>query len=479
MTETAVVTEESLARDLAERFQHNPLEATKETVESEFTAPDTGNIFDFDENFQTKIAACALKDAQFNHRTEGLIRPEYFQNIYEATLVNIALRYYQKYKRCPDVTTLVQLIKQDVQNRIIQKDMVSGVRETLKILLQVDIGDVDFVVDSVAEFAQHQAMELALVESAELLLKRDFKKIGKLMQKALDVGAAEKLQEYDYFAKIEERTQRRREEQAFGDRRPNSITTGVKTLDKRLYRKGWGRKELSVLMGAPKSGKSTGLAFFAKNAALAGYNVLYVTLEVSTEITTDRLDACLSAIPMMDLPGSMHEAHRKIESLAQKSTTGKFYIEEFPSGALTPSQLRRVIQRYKSQGIVFDLLVVDYLDIMAPDRWTDNDIANSKQVWVDVRAIAQTENLAILSATQTNREGAKAKVATMTHAAEDFNKIRIADLVVSINATDEEKAVNEARLFFAASRNQRGNFCLRIKQDLEAMNFLKDVLREE
>ncbi|TOK02641.1 DNA helicase, partial [Vibrio parahaemolyticus] len=82
------------------------------------------------------------------------------------------------------------------------------------------------------------------------------------------------------------------------------------------------------------------------------------------------------------------------------------------------------------------------------------------------RAIAQREELAILSATQTNREGHKSVTAKAEHAAEDFNKIRTADLVISINATEEEMAKGEARLFFAASRNQKGEFTMRIKRDL-------------
>ncbi|MFP3325107.1 hypothetical protein R0K05_18780, partial [Planococcus sp. SIMBA_160] len=70
----------------------------------------------------------------------------------------------------------------------------------------------------------------------------------------------------------------------------------------------------------------------------------------------------------------------------------------------------------------------------------------------------------------------RSSVATMTDVAEDFNKIRIADLVISINKTEEEKAAQEARLYFAASRNQRGDITIRIKQDLEKMKFLTKIL---
>ncbi|BBI61622.1 hypothetical protein HSBAA_29280 [Vreelandella sulfidaeris] len=113
---------------------------------------------------------------------------------------------------------------------------------------------------------------------------------------------------------------------------------------------------------------------------------------------------------------------------------------------------------------------------MAPDFRTQDPIENSKSIYVGLRAIAMQYDVALLTATQTNREGARSSVATMTDVAEDFNKIRIADLVISINKTEEEKANQEARLYFAASRNQRSDITIRIKQDLERMQFLTKIL---
>jgi replicative DNA helicase len=86
------------------------------------------------------------------------------------------------------------------------------------------------------------------------------------------------------------------------------------------------------------------------------------------------------------------------------------------------------------------------------------------------------EHIALLTATQTNREGAKAAVAKMTDVADDFNKIRIADVVISINKTDEERANNEARLFFAAMRNGPSGFALKVRQDVDRMIFIKDII---
>ena len=48
--------------------------------------------------------------------------------------------------------------------------------------------------------------------------------------------------------------------------------------------------------------------------------------------------------------------------------------------------------------------------------------------------------------------------------------------MISINKTEEEQQNEEARLYFAASRNQAGGFTIKIKQDLARMQFCLAVL---
>ena len=173
------------------------------------------------------------------------------------------------------------------------------------------------------------------------------------------------------------------------------------------------------------------------------------------------------------------EKTRKHVKQVFMKNAGKFIIQEFPSGSMKVSDLRRLIERFKSKGIVFDLVVVDYADLMQPERMTDSTTENSKSVYVNLRGLAMQEGFALLTATQTNREGAKKAVATATDVAEDFNKIRIADVVISLNKTDEEKKLNECRLHFAACRNQAGGFTVRIRQEIEKMKFFAEYLGED
>lgn len=114
---------------------------------------------------------------------------------------------------------------------------------------------------------------------------------------------------------------------------------------------------------------------------------------------------------------------------------------------------------------------------MAPDRvYKDDAIRESASIGMGLRSLAKDEDLAVITAIQSNRDGMKASLAKAEHAAEDFNKVRLADAMFSINASDEEKENGEARLFMAAVRNMAGGYVLNIEQDLATATFITKVL---
>lgn len=466
---------ESIAAQVVNAMSEKPVAPPAPKPEIELVAPEnTGEAqYGFDETFQGKIAALVLRDPAFVARTDGLISPNYFVNSADATLVNISLTYFRKYKRLPDTSTLRVLIQDAIKAKIIRKDMISDIKEAIRRVYTTNIADRDFVIDKIAEFAQYQALERAILKSVDLLSKRKIGEIVKEIQAATMVGASDDLGVYDYWDMVQARTQIR-DERAAGIIPPKGVPSGIRALDAALLHSGWGRRELSVIMGGAKMGKSMALGEFSKNASLLGFNVLYITLEVDSEILADRLDANLSGYMMRELVEKSRDVQEQVKRAAAKA--GKLLMHRYAPGTLTPADIRRLMERYKAKGIKFDLITVDYADLMIPDWRTNDPIENSKNVWTGLRAIAVEEDLALLTATQTNRDGFKASVAKAEHVADDFNKIRIADIVISINRTEEEKLRNEARLHFAASRNQSDSFSLRINQDLERGRFITRII---
>lgn len=434
--------------------------------------------YDFSENIQDELVFYIATDTVFLKRTEGLLSPDYFDNLASATLVGIALEHYKNYRVAINLKTLIQEVKNKVASKIIRDDIKDLIKDKInEIFTSPKTVAKEKLIDDVAKFAKHQAVKKAIENSYNKLDSGDYDFIENAMQKALSVGSSSEFETYSYFDELTNRIETRKQK-LLGATSYNGITTGIIDLDNILRSKGWAKKELSLLMGGPKSGKTMGLANFACNAAIAGFNVLYVTLEVSPEIISERCDANLADIKINDLglDVSTIQSTEEAIKLAMRGA-GVLDIQEFPTGTMRPSDLRRLIEKRESEMMKnYDLVVVDYADIMQSERRHTEKRDALTSIYEDLRAIAQVYNVAVLTATQTNREGIKAKVADMTHVAEDIGKIRTADIVISINFTDEERMSNEARLFFAASRTGESDITLKIKRDVAKGKFITKVL---
>lgn len=440
------------------------LTAPSSSLESD--NPEGTAIFDFSEEFQTRLAALSLRDTSFLRRTDGIIKPDYFGNIYEAILVNISLNYFERYRQSPrGKAEWIELLKEAKKDNRIRKEMLPGVIEKLKEVFTADISGSEYAAEKCGQFARHQAIINALPHIITLVTEKGkIDEAAQVAKKAFDVGAHEEAEEIDFFGDIENRTQYRKDVIA-GKIAGVGIPTGIAKFDNLLHHKGLGRKELTAFMGGAKRGKSIWLGEIGARFSMNGANVLYITLELSKEIVALRLDANLSNTNISDVDASLFSVEKAL--LAKRTAkNGLFKIVEYPSGTFKPSALRRLIEKYKSDGLVFDAIFVDYADIMAPDHNYGTEVENSKSIWLALRAIAQEEDVAMVTATQTTRGGHEASTAKASDVASDFNKVRIADLLISINSTEEERADGIARLFFAASRNQAGDFCLKIEQDL-------------
>lgn len=438
--------------------------------------------YEFDAATQTELVSCLMFDHDFLNRAADLVRSEYFEDGVERGFVRLALDHQAKYREAPSLTVWGELIKEAFKAKppMWRDDMKVDVIAKMREVAKLTVRSRPWLLDKIGEFAKQQEIVNALIEAASAVGKMTdperFEKIERRMTAAFRVGSAEAEEDdYDFFKRIGERTAERLLVAA-GGRPKTGITTGIRELDELLNpHAGWGRKELSLLMGGAKSTKSFSLTSFAGAAVLAGKNVLLVTLENSKEIQSNRLDAFFSAVGMSDHLRMPHTVEGNINAVAAAVGTGILRIREYPTGTFRPKDLDRLIDEYKVKGIKFDLVVIDYLDIMAPDRAYDQERDASKEIFTRVRGIAGRENLALLSATQTNREGNKAATATGTHVSEDFNRVRIADLVISVNRTEDEKKAHKARYYIALARNTEDGITVFVKQDLNMGKAMAEV----
>ena len=99
------------------------------------------------------------------------------------------------------------------------------------------------------------------------------------------------------------------------------------------------------------------------------------------------------------------------------------------------------------------MVLVDYADLLRPTRSSSEKRHELEETYEGLRGLAQTYEIPIWTASQTNRSGLNAEVITMEAISEAFNKCFVADFIFSLSRTVQDKQANKGRLFIAKNRN--------------------------
>lgn len=199
----------------------------------------------------------------------------------------------------------------------------------------------------------------------------------------------------------------------------NKIPTGWETLNG-LLGGGLDRKTLNVLMAQTNGGKSLWMQNFAMYAANKGYNVVYISLEMSEKKVMKRLGAMRLRIPIKDYDEVSKDREYmkdRISRLQQmqsdrsdlfNESLGKIYVKEFPTGTLDTVELEAYLKRVEEvSGKKVDLCIVDYIALMRDSKVSKSDntlYIKGKNIAEGLRSIGQKMDLAMLTATQISKD---------------------------------------------------------------------------
>lgn len=188
---------------------------------------------------------------------------------------------------------------------------------------------------------------------------------------------------------------------------------------------------------------------FAFKSADLGFNVLYVTLEMSERKVLKRIGSMRLKIPINDYDKISMDTNfikKKISSLGGtsvrggdlfKNKIGKIYTKFWAAGTATIPDIDNYIQKLQQKkSIKFDLLIIDYITLIAPTK------GNAESLYLKGKHLA--EGLRALGAKY------KAPIITGIQVAKDaWNSVDI-----TLGSVPESKAIAEtADTFFAIIRN--------------------------
>ena len=192
------------------------------------------------------------------------------------------------------------------------------------------------------------------------------------------------------------------------DDQAKAIATGVAGIDDCLCG-GFRPGDLGVIAALTGVGKSAMLAFMMRNAAEQGKRILLVSCEMSDVQNAERFMASISGIPLEQI--MRRETLNTEQNIALSDGMERFHPENIrviSSGTETVASVRRAAQRMQ-MSIGLDLVIVDYLQRLRPERNAGNKAEDVGAIAAGLKSLAVDLNVPVLTAAQFNREAARAR----------------------------------------------------------------------
>jgi hypothetical protein len=143
---------------------------------------------------------------------------------------------------------------------------------------------------------------------------------------------------------------------------------------------------------------------------------------------------------------------RVLEKTAHKDSLLR--LKCTPNSTTSISDIDADIEEHVRNGFVPDVVVIDYMDILAPEPGSGHDDARHRinENWKAGRRLSQKHHVLALSATQSDAASYDQRRITRKNFSEDKRKIAHVTGMPAINQTDEEKNQGVFRLNWVALR---------------------------
>jgi replicative DNA helicase len=378
--------------------------------------------------FQTKVIAALLTHKDFLININDILSDEYFDSNSTKWIINEILRYYNKY-HCNISMDILKVELKKIDNEVLQ----ISIKEQLREAYRLSEEDLQYVMEEFSNFCKNQQLKKALLTSVDFLNAGDYDSIRTMIDNALKAGQDKNIG-HEYDKDIETRyRENSRNVIPFPWESFNDITQG-----------GYGGGDLVLIFGNPKGGKSWAVMSMAAHAVKLGYNVVFYALELGETYVGKRFDAIFSQIPVDDLDNKRKYIENVVSNLP-----GKLVIKEYsPKRA----NLNTIESHLSKLDFKPDVIFIDYLDLLSNRKKRLEKKDDIDDVYTDAKGLAKELKIPIVSPSQANRSGANVAILESTHIASSFEKLMIADIVISLSRTRVDRLEGTGRWHFMGNR---------------------------
>lgn len=380
-----------------------------------------------------------LFNEEYTRKVIPHLKDEYFQDPIDNKVFTLISNHVIEYNACPTKDSLLV----DLNNSSgLSDEQYEQCVEYVKSFKKNEANQLDWLTDQTEKFCQDKAIYNGVMKAIQLLddkisnISRGA--IPQILSDALGVSFNSSIG-HDYIADAESRYEFY-----------HSVTERI-PFDLDLFNKitngGLPNKSLTLALASTGVGKSAFMCHCAAANLSMGYNVLYITLEMSEEKIAERIEANLFDVPIQKLAELDKETFSKHIDRVKNKTNGKLIIKEYPTASASASNFRFLINELKiKKNFKPDIIYIDYMNICASAR-VKNTQANSytiiKSIAEEIRGLAIEFDLPIVSATQTNRSGTNNSDIELENTSDSMGGPMTADFLFALISTPELEQINQ------------------------------------
>ena len=389
--------------------------------------------------FQLQLLNQIIVDKDFSHSILDVIENNYFENKYFKIIIQMVKEYYLKYDHTPSFETLDQITKSELQQATASKIVL----DTIKKIKDAPIDGVGFVQEKALKFCKQQELQKVMGKAQKIIDGGEFENydtLEEMVKTALQVGAKDTSM-LDVFSNLD---------QVLEDDYRHPIPMGIPGID-RLLKGGLAKGEIGVILAPTGVGKSTVLTKISNHAFNLGFNVLQVFFEDNPKVIQRKHFTLWTKIHPDDLSEKKQEVMEKVAEI-HNTMQNKLILKKLPSDTMTMLQIKNQIRKMVSDGIKIDMIVLDYIDCIVPDKNLGDEWKSEGSVMRAFEAMCHEMNIVGWTATQGNRSSISSEVVTTDQMGGSIKKAQVGHVIISVAKTLQQKEMKLATIAITKSR---------------------------
>ena len=389
--------------------------------------------------FQLQLLNQIILDKDFSHSIIDVIENNYFENKYFKIITQMIREYYTKYDHTPSFETLEQITKSELQQEIASKIVL----DTIKKIKDAPIDGVDFVQEKALKFCKQQELQKVMTKAQKIIDGGEFENydaLEEMVRGALQVGAKD-TSSMDVFSNID---------QVLDEDYRHPIPMGIPGID-RLLKGGLAKGEIGVILAPTGVGKSTVLTKIANHAFNLGNNVLQIFFEDNPKVIQRKHYTLWTKIHPDELSEKRDEVIKKVKDI-EESMSNKLIMTKLPSDTVTMSQIKNQIRKMVADGNKIDMVLLDYIDCVVPDRNLGDEWKSEGSVMRAFEAMCHEMDLVGWTATQGNRSSISSEVVTTDQMGGSIKKAQVGHVIITVAKTLQQKEMKLATIAITKSR---------------------------